>query len=112
MSRSRRPAHHPPLRRMASVLFPLLVVVLVVPGRSVAADATDAFLRDVASTAASRRAALQHVEADVVVGITAPAWEGAGTCEGRLVARRPDALRLRGYAAVATVFDAVTDGQR
>ncbi len=60
----------------------------------------------------ARRAALRHVSAEVVVRLDAPAWSGTGTCEGRLVAERPGSLRLRGYAAVSTVFDAVTDGTR
>jgi hypothetical protein len=102
MTRSRRPA-----------LFLLALAGLLAPAPPARAAApSDAFLREIAAAAAERRSALLHVEADVVVGIEAPMWAGAGTCEGRLVARRPGALRLRGYAAVMTVFDAVTDGSR
>jgi hypothetical protein len=89
-----------------------LAVALLVAGAGRSVAAADPFLREIESAAAARREALQQVEADVVVGIEAPLWQGAGTCEGRLVARRPGALRLRGYAAVMTVFDAVTDGER
>lgn len=77
-----------------------------------AATAEASFLSRIEAATKARRDALQQVEADVVVHVDAPLWAGAGTCEGRLVARRPGALRLRGYAAVVTVFDAVTDGKR
>ncbi len=106
---------HP--HRIAAVL--LLAVLAAGGGGAIAAPAATppptadaAFLAKVESAARSRRATLRQLEADVVVRIEAPMWSGAGTCEGRLVARRPGALRLRGYAAVVTVFDAVTDGER
>jgi hypothetical protein len=66
----------------------------------------------VRAAVASRRAHLAAVRAGVVVSLRSPVWQGAGTCEGLLAARRPGALRLRGYAAVSTVFDAATDGAR
>jgi hypothetical protein len=97
-------------RAVTALAVAALVAVAAPPGPAGAAE--DAFLREVEAAAAERRSALQHVQADVVVGIEAPLWQGAGTCDGRLVARRPGALRLRGYAAVMTVFDAVTDGER
>lgn len=99
-----------PAARFAAVLAVVLAAGLAPPAPAAVPD--DPFLREIESAAAARREALQQVEADVVVGIQAPLWQGAGTCEGRLVARRPGALRLRGYAAVMTVFDAVTDGER
>lgn len=100
---------------VATVLLALLVLLsapVATPAAAAAAADPAAFLREVEAARASRRVALKQVEADVVVGIASPLWQGAGTCEGRLVARRPGALHLRGYAAVMTVFDAVTDGER
>jgi len=61
---------------------------------------------------AERRTQVASVEADVVIGLASSAWAGAGTCQGRLAAVRPGSMRLLGYAAVATVFDATTDGDR
>jgi hypothetical protein len=103
----RRHAVPPP----AVLALAVLAAILGMRPAFAAADA-EAFLREVEGAAAERRTALEHVEADVVVGITSSMWQAAGTCEGRLLARRPGALRLRGYAAVSTVFDAVTDGKR
>jgi hypothetical protein len=104
-------------RTTRSILRPLAVVLGTLAAlagagvvRGATAEAT--FLSRVEAATKARRDALRQVEADVVVHVDAPLWAGAGTCEGRLVARRPGALRLRGYAAVATVFDAVTDGRR
>lgn len=98
-----------PRRRVASLLALATLMATMAPA---AAAAPGSFLREIEAAAAARRAALAQVEADVVIAVDAPLWQGAGTCEGRLVARRPGALRLRGYAAVSTVFDAVTDGVR
>jgi hypothetical protein len=92
---------------LLGVPFVTIPAVLAAP-----TPASEPFLRDIEAAARERRAAVRQVEADVVIGIDAPLWQGAGTCEGRLVARRPGALRLRGYAAVMTIFDAVTDGER
>ena len=105
---------HPPSARfvlLASVAAILAVPLAPASARAAAGDSV-AFLREIEAAATARRAALEQVEADVVVGITSSMWQAAGTCEGRLVARRPGSLRLRGYAAVSTVFDAVTDGKR
>jgi hypothetical protein len=60
----------------------------------------------------SRARALASVRSDVVIELSSPGWNATGTCQGKLAARRPAALRLVGYAAVATVFDASTDGTR
>ncbi len=70
------------------------------------------FLADLERSRAERARTVASLSADVVVSLAAPAWHGAGTCEGRLLARRPGALRLRGYAALSIVFDAATDGDR
>jgi hypothetical protein len=109
--RRRAPAALPPLFPPAALLLAVAALVLPIPPASAAPD-SDAFLKEIEGAAATRRATLEHVEADVVVGIAATRWQAAGSCEGRLVARRPGSLRLRGYAAVSTVFDAVTDGKR
>ena len=70
-------------------------------------------LTSVVETArAARRQAVRSLRATVTLHLSSPEWEGAGTCEGLLVARRPAELRLRGYAAFLTVFDVVTDRER
>ena len=100
--------------RHPAAAIALLAALAATPASGATSPAADdaAFLARVESATRARRTTLRQLEADVVVRIAAPMWSGAGTCEGRLVARRPGALRLRGYAAVATVFDAVTDGER
>jgi outer membrane lipoprotein-sorting protein len=70
----------------------------------------EAFLDAVKVARAARKEQIKSVRADVVIGLSSKSWSGAGTCQGRIAARRPDSLRLLGYAAVATVFDATTDG--
>ena len=110
MTRPRRPLPIPLARLVASAT--IAVTLAFAFAHASTAAPPDVFLREVEAAAAARRSAIRQVEADVVVGIAAPLWQGAGTCEGRLVARRPGSLRLRGYAAVMTVFDAVTDGKR
>jgi len=113
MTLVRRPAPAALLRSFPLAALLLVTAALVHPILPAFADAgSGAFLKEIESAAAARRATLEHVEADVVVGVAATRWQAAGTCEGRLVARRPGSLRLRGYAAVSTVFDAVTDGKR
>src|SRR5690242_12776106 len=78
-----------------------------------AARADDAALLAAAARAQATRAhALAAVRSDVVIEVSSPAWNATGTCQGKVAARRPAALRLVGYAAVATVFDAATDGSR
>jgi len=72
----------------------------------------DALLAAVDKARAARREQVKTLKADVVIGLASESWSGAGTCQGRVAARRPDSLRLLGYAAVATVFDATTDGDR
>ncbi len=72
----------------------------------------DALLAAVDKARAARREQVKSLKADVVIGLESKTWSGAGTCQGRIAARRPDSLRLLGYAAVATVFDATTDGDR
>ena len=111
-----------PLRSCVPVVALLALLGTVAPGAfipaAIAATAVTAATADadlvarVEAATLARRKIVHQVEADVVVSVNAPLWTGAGTCEGRLVARRPGALRLRGYAAVSTVFDAVTDGRR
>jgi len=71
-----------------------------------------ALLDAVAQARSARREQVKSLRADVVIGLTSRTWSGTGTCQGRIAARRPDSLRLLGYAAVATVFDATTDGDR
>ena len=71
-----------------------------------------ALLAAVAEARAARKEQVRSVRADVVIGLASRTWSGTGTCQGRIAARRPDSLRLLGYAAVATVFDATTDGER
>ncbi|MGH7725112.1 MAG: LolA family protein [Candidatus Eiseniibacteriota bacterium] len=77
-----------------------------------AGTAETAFLAELERARTERARTVESLAADVVVSLAAPAWEGTGTCEGRLLARRPGALRLRGYGGLSTVFDAATDGQR
>jgi len=69
-----------------------------------------ALLDAVALSRAARREQVRSVRADVVIGLASRTWSGTGTCQGRIAARRPGSLRLLGYAAIATVFDATTDG--
>jgi outer membrane lipoprotein-sorting protein len=71
-----------------------------------------ALLAAVDQARAARREQVRSVRADVVIGLAGRSWSGTGTCQGRVAARRPGSLRLLGYAAVATVFDATTDGDR
>lgn len=91
--------------------LPAILLLLASPGLAHArAPRGQALLDAVQKARTERRAQVRTVRADVVIGLSSKAWAGAGTCQGRLAARRPGSLRLLGYAAVATVFDATTDG--
>ena len=94
----------------AAALFAGLA--LAPTARAGSAPRGEALVAAVQKARAERRVQVATVEADVVLGLTSSAWAGAGTCQGRLAAMRPGSLRLLGYAAVATVFDATTDGDR
>ncbi|MEP7028438.1 MAG: hypothetical protein ABI960_07575 [Candidatus Eisenbacteria bacterium] len=87
-------------------------VLGAVPYAHAARLSGDALLAAVQKARVERRAQVATVEADVVIGLASKAWGGAGTCQGRLAAARPGSLRLLGYVAIATVFDATTDGDR
>jgi outer membrane lipoprotein-sorting protein len=91
-----------------------LLAALAPAARAHAAPALrgEALVAAVQKARAERRSEVATVEADVVIGLASSAWAGAGTCQGRLVAVRPGSMRLLGYAAVSTVFDATTDGER
>jgi hypothetical protein len=104
----------PTRTRFLAALPPVLLVAsLCAPVAACAAGAPDAaLLAALESALAARGRALTTVRADAVIEVSSPAWQGGGTCQGRLAARRPGALRLLGYAAVATVFDVSTDGAR
>lgn len=104
---ARRPLRTPHLALCLALLLAAL------PGLAEArAPRGQALLDAVQRARAARRSQVSTVTADVVIGLSSKAWSGAGTCQGRLAARRPGSLRLLGYAAVATVFDATTDGER
>jgi len=77
-----------------------------------AAASESTLLSGLAHALEARARSLTSVRADAVIEIASPAWRGGGTCQGKLAARRPGALRLVGYAAMATVFDVATDGAR
>src|SRR5690348_1391906 len=95
--------------RPAGIL--LFLILLATPAIAKTLDG-DALLAAVDKARAARREQVKSLKADVVIGLESKTWSGAGTCQGRIAARRPDSLRLLGYAAVATVFDATTDGDR
>ena len=101
-----------PIRLAWSPLLLMLLTVGLPPCAQARALEGDALLSAVEGARARRRAQVRSVSADVVIGMSSKAWAGSGTCQGRLAARRPGSLRLLGYAAVATVFDATTDGER
>jgi hypothetical protein len=84
--------------------------VIAMPAPAV--DREAALVAAVRAAREARRSEIRGLKADVTVGLSSPEWPGAGTAEGTLVARRPGDLRLRGYAAFVTVFDAVTDGRQ
>ncbi len=89
--------------------------LLLLPGAAAAAARAPrgpALVAAVQKARLERRAQVASVQADVVIGLASKAWAGAGSCQGRLAAVRPGSLRLLGYVAVATVFDATTDGDR
>src|SRR5262249_28026615 len=91
----------------------LLLLALLLPVAAHAkAVSNDALLEAVEKARAARKEQVRSLRADVVIGLESKTWSGAGTCQGKVAARRPDSLRLLGYAAVATVFDATTDGDR
>ena len=92
-------------------LLLLLCMLCAVPAGAKTLDG-DALLAAVDKARAARREQVKSLRADVVIGLASESWSGAGTCQGRVAARRPDSLRLLGYAAVATVFDATTDGDK
>src|SRR5690349_194938 len=89
----------------------LLLLLLAIPAHAKPL-AGDALLAAAKKARAARQEQIRSVRADVVIGLSSKSWSGAGQCQGRLAARRPGSLRLLGYAAVATVFDATTDGDR
>jgi outer membrane lipoprotein-sorting protein len=91
--------------------FLLLCMLLAGPVGAKTLDG-DALLAAVDKARAARREQVKTLRADVVIGLESKTWSGAGTCQGRVAARRPASLRLLGYAAIATVFDATTDGDR
>jgi len=94
-------------------MIPLALAALALLPVSAQARAGDAALLSALARAQEARAqALVSVRSDVVVELASPTWNAGGTCQGKVAARRPGALRLVGYAAVATVFDAATDGAR
>ena len=97
--------------RFRSAGLILLACLLAGPSSAKTIDGP-ALIAKVQAARAQRRAELTTLRADVVIGLSSKTWSGAGTCQGRIAARRPDSLRLLGYAAVATVFDATTDGDR
>jgi len=103
-----------PARTPAFVLLFVLAVVATHAGFAHAKARVprgQALLDAVQKARADRRSQVSSVNADVVIGLSSKAWSGSGTCQGRLAARRPGSLRLLGFAAVATVFDATTDGK-
>jgi hypothetical protein len=89
---------------------PAVVRAAAPPAPPAASEA--ALLAGLTRALEARAHALTSVTSDAVIEVASPAWRGGGTCQGRLAARRPGALRLVGYAAVATVFDVATDGAR
>ncbi len=100
-----------------SLLAAALVAALCLPGAARAGGAaahpdTAAVLAGLSRAEAARSRALTAVRADVVIELSSRTLAAGGACQGKLAARRPGALRLVGYAAVATVFDAATDGAR
>jgi len=99
-------------RALACAAFLFAGFAVVPVARAGGAPRGDALVAAVQQARAQRRIEVASVEADVVLGLASSAWTGAGTCQGRLAAVRPGSLRLLGYAAVATVFDATTDGDR
>ena len=103
-----------PARTLAPTCL-IVITLLAAPGGLAHAKARaprgEALLDAVQKARADRRALVSSVNADVVIGLSSKAWSGSGTCQGRLAARRPGSLRLLGFAAVATVFDATTDGE-
>src|SRR5690348_7339464 len=100
-------------RTPRTILLAHAVVALLATPACASPRAADAgLLTGLERALAARVHALSSVRSDVVIELSSPTWNAGGTCQGKVAARRPGALRLVGYAAVATVFDAATDGGR
>lgn len=100
--------------RAAGRILLLMVSALALPVAVWAASIStpESLIAAIERAVDERQKSVRSVTADVVVELSAPTWKGAATCEGRLLALRPGAMRLRGYGALSTVFDAATDGKR
>jgi hypothetical protein len=98
-----------PLRRFRPAVVIAIVTVVTLPPLVHAAPAGEVRTR-LLSSLRERREAVSAMRGRAQLVVSAPEWDGSSQAEAAVVARRPDAIRLRAWVGPSTLFDVIGVG--